>query len=699
MDSKRFTTNPFGELTLTEEECVQLVKIADALIFAKFEEYEEHLNNEKRVDLGRWKKFTNSGPTTTYLERKSSSPDSKLPQLLMVGPLPGSLDDNMFGLVNPTIEAMRIKSSYLEDFSAAAVLNTIIEPTVDEPFRSVVVKWMEIDIPGASIGIVRNRDYVFIESTGILRLKNGERVGYHLFHSVSFPQVHDLPNRVRGNMSFVGIFHQESPDRTDCRGTGIMDPGGDMIRVMAVMGMVQATMAGLKYSYCGQMKKLAWLLEQRHVDAKQHGIPVVGSVCVTCSKDIKRSKFGGFGKSNTTCKLCFGAVCGTCKVPKTLSFIASDLELVQRKITLTGEDRAKLMEIAEELVLANLERYEEHLNSNKEVNLKRWKKFAKSGPTTSYLERKSSSPNTKLPQLLMVGPLPGSLDDNMFGLVNPTLESMRIKSSYLNDFNAAAMLTTIVEPTVGEPFRSVVVKWMEIDIPMASIGIVRNRDYVYLESTGILRLGNGERVGYHLLHSVTFPQTHELPHRVRGNMSFCGIFHEEALDRTDCYGTGIMDPGGDMIRAMAVMGMVQATMAGLKYSYCGQMKKIAWLLEQRQAGSREKGTPAFKPFCVTCMKAVKASRLSGPVGTCKLCFEAVCNSCKISKKLSFIAPDLQLSQRKVNFCVKCMIDATRMDTQEAAREQFVYKKSVTPALYSHSVQSDMSTCSESAMTS
>jgi hypothetical protein len=47
------------------------------------------------------------------------------------------------------------------------------------------------------------------------------------------------------------------------------------------------------------------------------------------------------------------------------------------------------------------------------------------------------------------------------------------------------------------------------------------------------------------------------------------------------------------------------------------------------------------------------------VHTCKLCFGAVCRSCKI---LRFIAPDRTLAQRKVPFCVKCVIDATRMDT-------------------------------------
>ncbi|KAL3656606.1 hypothetical protein V7S43_018513 [Phytophthora oleae] len=367
------------------------------------------------------------------------------------------------------------------------------------------------------------------------------------------------------------------------------------------------------------------------------------------------------------------------------------------ELSLSTEERAKLISIADELVLAKFEEYEEHLNIGKQVDLTRWKKFSNSGTTTTYLERKNSNPDSKLPALLMVGPLPGTLDENMFGLVSPTLEAMRIKSSYLNDFSAAAVLSTIIEPTLDEPFRSVVVKWMEIDIPGNSIGLVRNRDYVYLESTGILRLKNGERVGYHLFHSVNFPEAHELPNRVRGHMSFCGIFHQEGPDRTDCRGTGIMDPGGDMIRVMAVMGMVQATMAGLKYSYCGQMKKLAWLLEQKHDQAKERGAPVAEPVCTTCSKLLNPSRLS--VGKsnskCKLCFQQLCGSCKISKKLSFITPDLELAQRKVNFCVKCLVEATRMDTQEAARQQFVHKKPVQPSVYGSSVTSDGSSDSNS----
>ncbi|KAI9910901.1 hypothetical protein PsorP6_010386 [Peronosclerospora sorghi] len=122
MKTHRFTMNPFRELKLTPDARAKLVEITDAIILETFEEYEEHLAKCKRVDLHRWKKIDKSGPLTSYMERKCSNPNSKLPNMQMVGALPGSLDENMFGIVNPTIEAMRIKTSYLKDFSAAALL-------------------------------------------------------------------------------------------------------------------------------------------------------------------------------------------------------------------------------------------------------------------------------------------------------------------------------------------------------------------------------------------------------------------------------------------------------------------------------------------------------------------------------------------------------------------------------------------------
>ncbi|CEG39939.1 FYVE-FINGER-CONTAINING RAB5 EFFECTOR PROTEIN RABENOSYN-5-RELATED [Plasmopara halstedii] len=350
-------------------------------------------------------------------------------------------------------------------------------------------------------------------------------------------------------------------------------------------------------------------------------------------------------------------------------------------LVLTAKDQSHLIAIADKLVLAKLPEYQKHINNQKFVDPIRWKKLQGDGNTIMYIERKNASPEMKLPTMLMVGPLPGSLDENMFGLVSPTLESMRIKSSYLKDFNAAAVLATIVEPSVEEPFRSLVVKWIEIDVPGASIGFVHNRDYVYLESTGIMRLANGERVGYHLLHSVNFSQTYELPHRVRGNLSLCGLFYGKRPDQTDCYGTGIMDPRGELIPILGILGMVQAAMAGLKYSYCGQMKKLAWSLEQKQTETKEQAISMLQSECVTCQKNVKGYIFGKSHKTCKLCFGVLCASCKIPKKLSFITTDLKMVQRKVIFCTKCLIQATRMDSEEAARMQFVHRRQVRSSVY------------------
>lgn len=84
----RFTVNPFPELVLTAEDRSQLIQIAHDLVVAKFAEYQEHINNQKYVDQARWKKYSKDGNTMMYLERKKSNPESKLPALLMVGPLP-----------------------------------------------------------------------------------------------------------------------------------------------------------------------------------------------------------------------------------------------------------------------------------------------------------------------------------------------------------------------------------------------------------------------------------------------------------------------------------------------------------------------------------------------------------------------------------------------------------------------------------
>lgn len=72
----------------------------------------------------------------------------ELPVLQLVGSVPGSLDDAMFGAIGASADAMRVKSAYeRENITDGAVLATITTPTTADPFRSLTIKWVEQEGP------------------------------------------------------------------------------------------------------------------------------------------------------------------------------------------------------------------------------------------------------------------------------------------------------------------------------------------------------------------------------------------------------------------------------------------------------------------------------------------------------------------------------------------------------------------------
>ncbi|KAE9352823.1 hypothetical protein PR003_g4175 [Phytophthora rubi] len=318
MGKERFTINPFPALELSDAEKNQLLELGRTIIEANFERDDAFFKTGRKVDHRRWK---------LAKEREHMFVHTERPEYTGADAMTG--DDMMFGVVNPTLEEMRIKASYVHDFDGAAVLSTIVEPTVDEPFNSVVVKWLEMDLPLRRTGIVQNRDYVYLECTGFVRMANGDRAGYHFLHSIDFPQIPKLSDRVRGDMSICGFFRQVGPNVIDVCKTGLMDPAGDMIRMLAVPVMTEAFLSPLRYVHCGQMRKLTWKMEKSHAEARLHGAPNPGPACVSCGKP---STGWTLGKSATTCKCCFRVLCSGCKIKKKISLVTADLTLSEHKI-------------------------------------------------------------------------------------------------------------------------------------------------------------------------------------------------------------------------------------------------------------------------------------------------------------------------------------------------------------------------------
>ncbi|KAL3659789.1 hypothetical protein V7S43_015092 [Phytophthora oleae] len=349
-----------------------------------------------------------------------------------------------------------------------------------------------------------------------------------------------------------------------------------------------------------------------------------------------------------------------------------------RRISLTSADMNEVQVVAKTIVEANLASYRQYWDADKrKVNPNSWKLIKSKDHMRVYSERRCkrqySINNGSIPDegdlqsILCVGITPGSLDDVMLGVMSPTHEVTRTKASYVDDLSGAAVLSTVTEPTSEDPFKSVAVKWMELAVRRRSIGLVKNRDYIYVEATGVKYLPSGERLGYHVMHSVDIPQAHDLPGRVRAKLSVCSFFRQRRDDTVSVYVMAMMDPMADMVRRLVVPCFVKTLLSTLKYAHCGEMKKLSQALSERYAELKHVGPPNPDHNCITCMKPMhvwRFGKLTTSPTTCKLCFGYVCNSCKIGKKLSFMTPDLKMTQRKVTFCSSCVSDALGLSPSE-----------------------------------
>lgn len=362
-----------------------------------------------------------------------------------------------------------------------------------------------------------------------------------------------------------------------------------------------------------------------------------------------------------------------------------------QELNLTGTDRASLKDLANQCITSSLELCSKFMSgSTRRVNPQHWKLLKEKENLKVYTEiprgaaagvtSNNEPTGSGLPMILCVGTMEGKLDDLLYGVISEDLETMRMKVSYVDDFSGAAVLDAVVLPTLEDPFQSLIVKWMEVDIPFHSTSFVKNRDYVYLEGTGYVTTTKGERLGYQLLHSVNFPQTHILPNRIRGNLSVIAFWRQVGHNTMEMYATGVMDPGDTgLVRKLVVSNMANVLLSSLKYAYCGHMRKLSFMLEKAYADSKLTGTPNKKNVCVSCRIPITSRKIGDFTksdSTCKLCFGFVCHACKITRKLSFVDPDLLLSQRKVTFCSTCIGTVTNLSSMDCARAMMLKHRKV-----------------------
>ncbi|TMW59202.1 hypothetical protein Poli38472_007347 [Pythium oligandrum] len=331
----------------------------------------------------------------------------------------------------------------------------------------------------------------------------------------------------------------------------------------------------------------------------------------------------------------------------------------------------------------------------------------------------SQSSSKKLPPVLMTaGTVNGHLHDVMYGVVNPTIETMRIRSTYVEDKVVnAAVLATIREPTPAEPFRSIAIKWAVKNQSLAVRTVVKNRDMVFLESVGLKHLPRtGELIGYQLLHSVSFPQTHLLADTARGNISLCGIYRQLNDTTLDIFARGFLAPTGRIMRPLVIRSAADAMATVWKSLRCAQMKKLAHALRRRQDTTAvleaSEGplpklpedrvsvgvVPAAKHVpeknCSICTKALSrmapltfGRKASG--WQCRLCMEMICSNCRVKEHLSSIDQEGWLHQRDIPFCIVCYTAVTKANAFDIAVDEILHNDAQLGYGYGHGMEGSL----------
>ncbi|POM75074.1 Hypothetical protein PHPALM_7870 [Phytophthora palmivora] len=292
--SDRFS-NPFAPLSLSSEAVAELETLTQTLVSRNIEAYERHVvvNGSDNVDTLRWKLMYEQGGLRSYAERSTrtrfgfgaaigaavghldrhapvftQSSTTCVPSILVVGAIEGELDDTMYGFMCTTLDQMRVKTSYIKDgLVRGSVLATLVSPTVEDPFTSVAVKWMEKGQPAHARAVVKNRDYVYLEATGVDYLRNGERVGYQVVHSIQFPETPERSSAIRGNMSICAFYRQKNNDETDVYVKGFLNPVTGLENSIITRSVARTLLSVSRNVYCCQMKKIKWAIRQRHQTA------------------------------------------------------------------------------------------------------------------------------------------------------------------------------------------------------------------------------------------------------------------------------------------------------------------------------------------------------------------------------------------------------------------------------------------------
>jgi hypothetical protein len=259
----------------------------------------------------------------------------------------------------------------------------------------------------------------------------------------------------------------------------------------------------------------------------------------------------------------------------------------------------------------------------------------------------------------------------MYGAMSSTTNTMRIKSAYTEDtLIDTCVLESILQPTPDAPFEAMVVRWGLYAVPFYVRLLANHQDAICIEMMGMRQLSNGERVGFHLMHSVAFDKTPVFKEHDRANTSHCIILRQRSANRVEMYVMSYLEMKETILVGSVVKAAADALLANAKIIDCGRLKKLLWLVQNKGAIAKCETTSGHAPDegCSVCGSQHRSTR-RGMRSACAVCFKYTCKKCRIKQALHMFAPDGQLLKHEMRFCVPCIKSATILDAAAVAADE------------------------------
>ncbi|CEG37085.1 Zinc finger, FYVE/PHD-type [Plasmopara halstedii] len=313
---------------------------------------------------------------------------------------------------------------------------------------------------------------------------------------------------------------------------------------------------------------------------------------------------------------------------------------------------------------------------------------AKDGAETSVLEKFRP---TSVPTVFMHGSFPGTVEDMALAFLADTDERSRtrfntIKEAVVEDVR---ILAQIQGPTQEDPFRFLGIKWCT-SMPSRAVSlVVKPRDYLIIEATGMAFDSNGVRFTYMLHHSI---EREEVPNfwefgLMRIVFSACHVMKpREDGETVDAYARGFLISNDSLSVRLNVTHFAEGLVAipdALEEAY---FKKLTWMLydQRRWSASSSSGSDSSSfrssnssaslvekiSSCPCCHGKLSSRRLGvflDKSSGCRLCRKVVCHKCTVKKYLPGEgARGRYMKKIEQEYCLTCYLKAKRLSAWHVA---------------------------------